>query len=142
MNAEELLELLRDFHIEATKKGLLQKRDKHNLSFIQRSLLKILSMKNHPVSMTKMCALLCVKKSAMTRIIDRMEKNNLVTRSDITGDRRSYGLALTEKGSALIPHLNTVPVAVLEKILSQCTPGEKKAVIEGYRTLLEKLREI
>jgi DNA-binding MarR family transcriptional regulator len=138
--SEELLELMRDIHIEATKKGLLQKRDDYNLTFIQRSLLKFLSQKGQ-ISMTELSNLLFVKKPAMTRIIDRLEKSGLVKRLRIHGDRRGYKIALTGKGKKRVGKLNKVPLNVLNKILLRCTQDESEMVFKVGELLLNGLQK-
>ncbi|ACL03316.1 transcriptional regulator, MarR family [Desulfatibacillum aliphaticivorans] len=42
-----------------------------------------------------------VEPSTITGLIDRMEKDGLVQRSQVPGDRRSHRAVLTDKGSAL-----------------------------------------
>jgi DNA-binding MarR family transcriptional regulator len=44
-------------------------------------------------------------KSTMTPILRALEREGLVTREEVPGDRRSYALRLTAEGAARLAHL-------------------------------------
>jgi DNA-binding MarR family transcriptional regulator len=49
----------------------------------------------------QLCDLTCKNKSNLTRILDTMEKKNLVRRVPNPSDRRSFGISLTEYSQSL-----------------------------------------
>jgi DNA-binding MarR family transcriptional regulator len=49
---------------------------------------------------------LFVDKSNITGLIDRLEKQKLISREKVAGDRRSYHIKLTKAGDTLITKLN------------------------------------
>jgi DNA-binding MarR family transcriptional regulator len=50
--------------------------------------------------------------ASVTRTLDLLEKNGLVRRVDVAGDRRAYNLILTEAGTALVERITPVAQAV------------------------------
>jgi DNA-binding MarR family transcriptional regulator len=75
--------------------------------------------------------------SALSRIIDRLESQELVRRERSTTDGRSVRVVLTEKGQALA--MSIVPVAKRHEsvILSGFTPKEVKTLRDMLLTLYE-----
>ncbi|MGI4983799.1 MAG: MarR family winged helix-turn-helix transcriptional regulator [Janthinobacterium lividum] len=58
---------------------------------------------------------------AMTRLIDRLEKKEVVRRTRSTDDRRSVSLELTERGRLLYPEILPVIVGVYNELLAGFT---------------------
>jgi len=65
-----------------------------------------------------------IDASAVTRLIDRLEKRGLITRLRSEEDRRVVRLALTEEGRALAGQIPGIFTKVLDKLLSGFTPEE------------------
>ena len=65
-----------------------------------------------------------IDASAVTRLIDRLEKRGLITRLRSEEDRRVVRLALTEEGHALAARIPAIFNGVLDKLLSGFTPEE------------------
>jgi DNA-binding MarR family transcriptional regulator len=59
-----------------------------------------------------------LSQSALSRLIGRLEKDGLVTRSVCEHDRRGVWVALTEKGRALHAEVRPLQRAALERTLS------------------------
>ncbi|WP_307062770.1 MULTISPECIES: MarR family winged helix-turn-helix transcriptional regulator [unclassified Streptomyces] len=59
-----------------------------------------------------------LSQSALSRLIGRLEKDGLVTRSVCAHDRRGVWVALTEKGRTLYAEVRPLQRAVLERMLS------------------------
>ena len=55
-------------------------------------------------------------KASITRILDIMQKNNLITRRDDVVDRRSYRIFLTEEGKMLERKLRPIAHATNQKL--------------------------
>jgi DNA-binding MarR family transcriptional regulator len=65
-----------------------------------------------------------IDASAVTRLIDRLEKRGLLSRVRSSEDRRAVHLALTEEGYALAARLPEIFTGVLDKVLVGFTPEE------------------
>ena len=65
-----------------------------------------------------------IDASAVTRLIDRLEKRGLITRLRSEEDRRVVRLALTEEGNALAGQIPAIFTKVLDKLLFGFTPEE------------------
>jgi DNA-binding MarR family transcriptional regulator len=73
--------------------------------------------------------------AAITRILDQLAKRNLVTRTEVEGDRRTNNLALTEKGLDLVLQMTPYVKDIRALGLSQLNEQE----IEQLKTLLDKV---
>lgn len=65
-----------------------------------------------------------VDASAVTRLLDRLEKRGLLTRARSDEDRRVVRLALTAEGQAIAARMPAVFTGVTEKLLSGFTSEE------------------
>jgi len=74
---------------------------------------------------------------AMTRLIDRLEKKDIVRRSRSTDDRRSVSLELTERGKALFPEILPLIVGVYNELLT----GFSKEEADQLEGLLSRMLE-
>lgn len=63
---------------------------------------------------------------AMTRLIDRLEKKNIVKRAPSDADRRSVVVSLTEQGRALYPEIRPLIIDVLNNLLRGFSQTEVK----------------
>ena len=63
---------------------------------------------------------------AMTRLIDRLEKKNIVKRAPSDADRRSVVVSLTEQGRALYPEIRPLIIDVLNHLLRGFSQTEVK----------------
>jgi DNA-binding MarR family transcriptional regulator len=73
--------------------------------------------------------------ASVTRIIDLLEKNGIVMRKPVEGDRRSYALFLTDAGKSLVRKIT--PIA--SEILSKGLKGIKKSDQEKLNEILNKI---
>jgi DNA-binding MarR family transcriptional regulator len=65
-----------------------------------------------------------IDASAVTRLIDRLEKRGLLSRVRSDEDRRVVRLSLTDEGYALAARMPAIYNRVLEKLLASFTPEE------------------
>jgi DNA-binding MarR family transcriptional regulator len=65
-----------------------------------------------------------IDASAVTRLIDRLEKRGLLTRVRSSEDRRVVHLALTPEGYELAARMPEIFTSVLDKLLGGFTPEE------------------
>lgn len=81
----------------------------------QSGVLFLLKQKNH-LKMSELSRLLGIDNSAITRVIDRLEKNKLVKREMNPTDRRQYLIGITEKGKKDIEIVGEIATQTNEKI--------------------------
>ncbi|WJF91270.1 MarR family transcriptional regulator [Paraburkholderia bonniea] len=65
-----------------------------------------------------------IDASAVTRLIDRLEKRGLLTRLRCHDDRRAVRLALTPEGHAIAARMPAIFTGVMDKLLNGFTPEE------------------
>ncbi len=65
-----------------------------------------------------------IDASAVTRLIDRLEKRNLLSRVRSSEDRRAVRLAVTDEGRELAARMPNIFGGVLDKALAGFTPEE------------------
>ncbi|AEG67644.1 MarR family winged helix-turn-helix transcriptional regulator [Ralstonia solanacearum] len=78
---------------------------------------------NTPAELSR---LLNYDPGAMTRLIDRLEKKNIVKRAPSDADRRSVVVTLTEQGRTLYPEIRPLIVDVLNHLLRGFSQVEVK----------------
>jgi len=77
-----------------------------------------------------------IDASAVTRLIDRLEKRNLLSRVRSCEDRRAVRLAVTDHGGKLAAHMPEIFGGVLGKALAGFTPEEVAALKSMLRRIL------
>ena len=80
-----------------------------------------------------------LNRSAITRLLDRLEKKGLVERQSSEHDGRSYSIRLTESGRRVVPKLAELSKAVNAQFLSGLSPGEKARFEKTLRRMLENV---
>jgi len=87
------------------------------------------------VTQQALCSLTAKDKPSMTRLIDKLEKRNLVTRVSDHNDRRINLIHLTESGSALQQKATEIVQRVATKTLNDITEDE----LNTSRMVLKKI---
>lgn len=77
-----------------------------------------------------------VDRSAITRLVDRLEAKGLVARSRENADRRSINIELTTRGRNLVPKLITTAQQNEERFISVLGENEKSNFFRGLSRLL------
>ncbi len=130
------------FSIDQTNKKIRQYAQKQfNLHQIditteQWVLLKILE-ENKGISQVQLAEIALKDTASITRMIDIMEKKNLLSRIDDANDRRRFTLSLTDKGLSYIKQHMPVVKAVRE----QGIKGFSRQELATLKALLEKLQK-
>ena len=78
-----------------------------------------------------------IKASTVVRIIDRMEVNGLINRSERPKDRRKITLSITEKGVDYVNRLSSKVVDVNKSIIKNVTKEE----LDVFNNIREKIME-
>lgn len=77
-----------------------------------------------------------IDASAVTRLIDRLEKRNLLSRVRSSEDRRAVHLAVTDQGHALAGRMPDIFSGVVDKALAGFTPEEVGSLKNMLRRIL------
>ncbi|MGH2971794.1 MAG: MarR family winged helix-turn-helix transcriptional regulator [Gaiellaceae bacterium] len=82
-----------------------------------------------------------VSAPAMTKHVDRLERDGLVARTPSADDRRRVGVSLTDEGQRLLRRVRSRRTAWLAQRLDGLTPAELAAVEAAVEPLLKLLPE-
>jgi MarR family transcriptional regulator, transcriptional regulator for hemolysin len=80
---------------------------------------------------------LCVKEPTLARLLQKMENDGIVCRSNSTSDKRMKYLTLTEKGKAICFKL----VPVVEKYKDDIVSGIDDCELQIFKKVLDKMTE-
>ena len=84
---------------------------------------------------------LVVTKSNVTGLVDRLERNGLVVRSD-HHDRRATVVRLTDVGEAVLGRTGPRHAAVLGELTGRLSEGEKQTLVRLLTKLRRELRRL
>jgi len=82
-----------------------------------------------------------ISPPAMTKHVDRLERDGLVARTPSQADRRRVGLALTAEGQRVLRRVRSRRTAWLATRLRDLTPDELAALTAAVEPLSRLLRE-
>ena len=89
---------------------------------------------------SKLSDALMMSRAGMTNRLDRLEAAGLVERSIDPADRRSFRVALTEKGREVVDATVTDHAANIARLIAILDPEEAAALDRALRKLLEGIR--
>jgi DNA-binding MarR family transcriptional regulator len=82
-----------------------------------------------------------VSPPAMSKHVDRLERDGLVARTPSADDRRRVGLTLTDEGQRMLRRVRSRRTAWLASRLGELSPAELAAVEAAVEPLSHLLRE-
>jgi DNA-binding MarR family transcriptional regulator len=82
-----------------------------------------------------------VSPPAMSKHVDRLERDGLVARTPSADDRRRVGLSLTDEGQRVLRRVRSRRTAWLASRLGELSPAELAAVEAAVEPLSRLLRE-
>ncbi|AXE83288.1 MarR family transcriptional regulator [Streptomyces atratus] len=82
---------------------------------------------------------LMLSRAGMTNRLDRLEADGLVERRLDPTDRRSFHVALTDRGHKVVDAAVTDHAANESRLLSALTPDERETLDHALRTLLQAI---
>jgi DNA-binding MarR family transcriptional regulator len=83
-----------------------------------------------------------ISAPALTKHVDRLERDGLVIRTPSTGDRRRIGVVLTEEGQRMLRRVRSRRTAWLATRLRGLDPDELAAVEAAIEPLSRLLKEV
>jgi len=94
--------------------------------------------KQDNLSQQQLCELTCKNKSNLTRILDTMEKKDMIIRKPNLTDRRSFSIALTNYSHSLKDSLTLIAQEYSNKIFDTITETD----IENLNHIFSKLNTV
>lgn len=92
--------------------------------------------KSDKITQTELAEKMGTTEPSVARLLDRLEKEGMVTRVNSDHDRRIHYLELTEEGKKL----NRKIVAVAEKFKDEAIIGISDKELESFEKVLEKMK--
>lgn len=83
-----------------------------------------------------------IDKATVARAVQRLVKDGFVCRRIEPGNRRAYGLYLTEKGKEIIDRIRGIEACWEEELLGVLPEAERREAIRLVRTLAEQSMRI
>jgi len=82
-----------------------------------------------------------VSVSAITQVVDRLERRKYVARGTDPSDRRTYTLDLTSDGQAQVSVLRGLQIESLDDVLKRMTARDRKHLMKGLEALIEAAKD-
>jgi len=109
------------------------------LTDVQFNVLMLLehqSVSDGGLSQSQLSDMMLVNRANITALIDRMEKVQLVMRTDAKGDRRSNIVKMTSKGKKIFDKVELLYIKQVKQLMSVLSIDEQRKIISA----LEKIR--
>ncbi len=110
--------------------------DRWNITWPQALSLLVLAQQEAPISATRLVEYLGLGRTAMTSVVDRLERNGWVQRRPSAVDRRTADLVLTDDGRAMVETVRPV----LHDLASAYLTGFRVRELERLSSDLARLR--
>ena len=118
----------------SVNKTLNNKLSPYDIAIEQRATLEIIKFEPN-VNQTMIANLLGKDKTTISRSLNSLEKKGLISKSEITGDKRSNKVELTKKGEDILDKTIDEVTSYRESLNSKLTEEE----IESFFKILNKL---
>lgn len=105
------------------------------VSEAQFNVLQLLARADKPLSQQELSAQLLTDKSAVTGLVDRMEKKLLLRRVPSPGDRRVRHLQLTTKGLALWRRIRPHYLKEIERLFADFSKPRREELRKQLRAI-------
>ncbi len=113
----------------------------YKITMEQLAILEMLSF-HGDMNMTQLSSKTWKQNANITRIIDKLEKQKLVVRRSVEGDRRAYLLSITEEGKELFNKVIPIIVKNHKEITSCLTKEEETITIISMIKIINHLSEL
>ncbi len=105
------------------------------------TLLRLARSPGHRLRMSDLAAQTNLSTSGVTRVVDRLERDNLVVRVTCENDRRALYATITEEGMARLNKVLPQHLADIERwFTGLLTPQQLDALLEALRVIRDVVR--
>jgi DNA-binding MarR family transcriptional regulator len=94
------------------------------------------------LSLSELSERIRAQNSTVTGIIDRMERESLVTRTRSTEDRRVVKIRLTDKGAKIARAIAVEPMEIFRGALDSLSPGETRELMKILTKIARRVQSI
>lgn len=101
----------------------------HSSSDAQFNILVLLKDSKEQLTQNDLSKKLLVDKSNITGLLDRLQKQDLIQRVPVEGDRRSYHIRLTKAGAKLTAKLDALYLKKVQRIMKGLSERDCKDLI-------------
>ena len=92
-----------------------------------------------PKSMSALAAEVALHQSTLTRIVEKLEKQNLLTRRRKKNNQRTVEVQITEAGKQVHASLAAQSTQIISELLGLISPDRRAAVVESMEELANLL---
>ena len=92
-----------------------------------------------PKSMSTLAAEVALHQSTLTRIVEKLEKQNLLTRKRKENNQRAVEVRITEAGKQVYAILEAQSAHMISELLNLIPPNRRAAVVESMEELANLL---
>jgi len=110
-----------------------------NITPVQTGILFLL--KKESLTMTELSQVLSIDNSAVTGLVDRLEKSGLAERRMKSNDRRTFLIQITDQGTKEINRAYNIIATVNEKIMEGFTEQEVDTFKKVLSSFFEKFKK-
>src|SRR5581483_9345737 len=104
--------------------------------------LVVLAERDEPISATRLVEQLGLGRTAMTSVVDRLERNGWVQRRPSPIDRRTADLVLTDAGRALVDDIRPILDDLTRTVFAAFKPREMEHLIDDLTRLRATLTAV
>lgn len=133
-NLNDCIAFITNKHNKEITEQFTQRLQNHNITRVQWTALYYIG-DNEGITQKHLAQILDSNESSIVRLIDRMEKENIVRREKDPSDRRITKLFLTEDGMKKIQEL--LPIG--EKFSRDCIKDISEEDLETFKRVLNKM---
>ena len=110
----------------------------YKITMEQLVVLEILLIKGD-MNMTELSKTVWKQNANITRIVDKLEKRQLVVRKSVEGDRRAYLVSITYKGKQLFKNVIPIVVKVYKDFTSDISKEEEVITLRVLNKIISHL---
>lgn len=113
----------------------------YSSSDAQFNILVLLKDSKEPLTQNDLSKKLLVDKSNITGLLDRLQKQDLIQRVPVEGDRRSYHIHLTKAGAKLTAKLDALYVKKVQSIMKDMSERDCRDIIRITKKMRASLAD-
>lgn len=117
------------------QRSTLHEASNGELTENQLSILRMLRKRDH-LTASEFARILGISNAAVTKIIDRLARLEMVERGPHPSDRRSMSLVIRPEGHRLLERYDAIASKKLTVILADFTPTEKELLIDFIQRIV------
>lgn len=115
---------------------------KFGLTEAQFNVLIALRYRDRELTQSDLGKRLVVTRASITSVLDKLEAKQLVTRSNVTGNRRIHIVTLTSKGEELLDGLEPLYIEAIHNVLGGLTAEQCHTMISMLESVRDRIREV